>query len=116
MKAGAAISFGSDFPAELDYQPLLGIYYAVTRKNKSGTAGPLNPDQAFTVKEALLAYTVGSAYAEFTEKDKGTLQVGKLADFVVLNKSPFEVKPEKIKDIEVRYTFVGGKQVYPETK
>jgi len=116
MKAGAAISFGSDFPAELDYQPLLGIYYAVTRKNKAGTAGPLNPDQVFTVKEALLAYTVGSAYAEFMEKDKGTLQAGRLADFVVLNKSPFEVKPENIKDIQVRYTFVGGKQVYPETR
>jgi predicted amidohydrolase YtcJ len=116
MKAGAPISFGSDFPAEMDYQPLLGIYYAVTRKNKAGTMGPLNPDQAFTVKEALQAYTMGSAYAEFAEKDKGTLQVGKLADFVVLSKSPFEVKPEKIKDIEVRYTFVGGKQVYPETK
>jgi hypothetical protein len=115
LKSGASISLGSDFPAEIDYQPLLGIYYAVTRKSKTGK-GPLNPDQSLTVKEALYAYTLGSAYAEFTEKDKGSLEVGKLADFVVLSKSPFEVKPEKIKDIEVRYTFVGGKQVFPERK
>ena len=59
---------------------------------------------------------MGSAYAEFTEKDKGSLEAGKLADFVVLSKNPFEVKPEKIKDIEVKYTFVGGKQVWPEKK
>jgi len=115
LQAGANLSFGSDFPEEIDYQPLLGIYYAVTRKSKTGK-GPLNPAEALTVMDALRAYTVGSAYAEFTEKDKGELAVGKLADFVVLSKNPLEVKPEKLKDIEVRYTFVGGRQVFPESK
>ena len=116
LKAGAGLSFGSDFPAEGDYQPLLGIYYAVTRRNKTGKAGPLNPDQCLTVREALWAYTLGSAYAEFMEKDKGSLEAGKLADFVVLNKSPFDVRADKIKDLEIKYTFVGGRQVWPETK
>jgi len=115
LKAGTTLSFGSDFPAELDYQPMLGIYYAVTRKSKTGK-GPLNPDQALTVMDALRAYTIGSGYAEFMEKDKGALEVGKLADFVVLSKNPLELKPEKLKDIELRYTFVGGRQVFPESK
>jgi len=115
LKAGARISFGSDFPAEVDYQPLLGIYYAVTRKSMSGKSA-LNRGEALSVKEALWAYTRGSAYAEFTEQDKGSLEVGKLADFVVLSKNPFELKPEKIKDIQVLYTFVGGRQVWPESQ
>lgn len=116
MTAGASISFGSDFPAELDFEPLLGIYYAVNRKSKTGKPGPLNPDERLTVQQALWAYTMGGAYAEFMEKEKGSLEPGKLADFAVLSKSPLEVNPEKIKDIEVRYTFVGGKQVWPEVK
>ncbi len=116
LNAGAALSLGSDFPSELDYQPLLGIYYAVTRKSKNGLDGPLNPSQALTVEEALRAYTLGSAYAEFAEKDKGSLEVGKLADFVVLSENPLKAKPAKLKDIKVVYTFVGGKQVWPERR
>ncbi len=116
LDAGATLSFGSDFPNEVDFQPLLGIYYAVTRKNKSGDQGPLNPDQALTAEEALRAYTLGSAYAEFMEKDKGSLEPGKLADFVVLSENPLKTKPARIKDIKVVYTFVGGKQVWPERR
>ncbi len=114
LKAGAVVSFGSDFPAEIDYNPLLGIYYATTRKSKDGKSGPLKPAECFTPEQALRAYTINSAYAEFTEKEKGTLEPGKLADFVVLSENPLEVPPEKIKDIKVLYTFVGGRQVYPE--
>jgi len=116
LNAGAHLSFGSDFPAELDYQPLLGIYYALTRKSKNGIDGPLNPEETLTVEQALRAYTIGSAYAEFAEKDKGTLEPGKLADFVVLSQNILKTKPENIKDIKIVYTFVGGKQVYPETR
>jgi len=116
LEAGAALSFGSDFPAEVDFQPLLGIYYAVTRKSKNGMDGPLNAEEALTVEEALRAYTIGSAYAELAEKDKGTLEPGKLADFVVLSENPLKVKPAQIKEIKVIYTFVGGKQVWPERR
>jgi predicted amidohydrolase YtcJ len=114
LDAGAILSFGSDFPSEVDYQPLLGIYYAVTRQDKNGKEKPLNPNEALTVEEALRAYTLGSAYAEFAEKEKGSLEPGKLADFVVLSDNPLTVKASRIKDIKIVYTFVGGTQVFPE--
>ena len=114
LTAGAKLAFGSDFPAEIDYNPFLGIYYALTRKSKDGASGPLNPEERLTVKQALYAYTVGSAYAEFMEKEKGSLEPGKLADFIVVDKNPLELAPEELKEIKVLYTFVGGRQVYPE--
>ncbi len=112
LKAGIPVSFGSDIPAEVDYYPLLGMYYAVTRKNKAGTAGPLNPDERFTPYEALYAYTMGSAYAEFMENEKGSITQGKLADMVVLSRNPLKIEPEKIKDIRVLMTIVGGRIVH----
>jgi len=118
MRAGVPISFGSDVPAEVDYQPLLCIYYAVTRQNKAGDQGPLNPDECFTPEEALYAYTMGSAYAEFMEDEKGSITEGKLADMTVLSDDLTEVPHHKILDISVEMTIVGGKIVYenPESK
>lgn len=109
---GVPMAFGSDVPAEVDYQPLLCIHYAVTRMNKAGTLGPLNPDERFTAEEALYCYTMGSAYAEFMEDEKGSITVGKLADVVVLSDDLTRVAPETIKDLEVLMTIVGGRVVY----
>lgn len=111
-RAGVPVAFGSDVPAEVDYQPLLSIYYAVTRKNKEGDRGPLNPDECFTPEQALYAYTMGSAYAEFMEDEKGSITEGKLADMTVLQKDLTAVTHESIKDIRVDMTIVGGKTVY----
>ena len=70
------------------------------------------PEQKISVEEALRAYTVSAAYAGFEEKDKGSLEPGKLADFVILGADPFRVKPEEIEKIAVDATVVGGKTVY----
>jgi len=108
----ARLAFGTDWPvAPLD--PILGLYAAVTRatldgKNPSGWI----PEQKITLAEAIEAYTLGSAYAEFTDEQKGSLTPGKLADVVILDTDLFAVAPEKIKDAKVAATIVGGKTVY----
>lgn len=112
LKAGVPVSFGSDTPAEVEFQPLLGIHYAVNRTNKTGSVGPLNPSERFTPEQALYAYTMGSAYAEFMEDRKGSITKGRLADLVVLSANPLAVQHGKIKEIEVLCTIVGGKVVY----
>jgi len=112
FKNGIPVAFGSDIPAEVDYQPLLAIYYAVTRKDKSGRQGPLNAGECFTPEEALYCYTMGSAYAEFMEKEKGSIAKGKLADMTLLSEDLTAVPHEAIKDIKVLMTIVGGRVVY----
>ncbi len=112
LNAGIPISFGSDVPAEIECNPLLGIYYAVTRKDQTGSFGPLNPEQCFTPYEALYCYTMGSAFGEMSENEKGSITKGKLADMTVLSDDLTNVKKENIKNIEVLLTIVGGKIVY----
>ncbi len=114
IDAGATLAFGSDWNvAPLD--PLQGIAAAVTRQTLDGRhPGGWVPDQKIRVTEAVHAYTLGSAYAEFTESDKGSLSVGKLADFVFLSQDIFRIEPEMIKDTRVELTAVHGRVVYPE--
>jgi hypothetical protein len=112
LNAGAVLAFGSDWPvAPLD--PLSGIYAAVTRATLDGKnpAGWF-PEQRLTVEEALRAYTRASAYAAFEEMDEGTISPGKLADVVVLSEDLFRIPPERIKDVRVEVTIVGGRIVY----
>ncbi|MBX2945316.1 MAG: amidohydrolase [Cyclobacteriaceae bacterium] len=114
--AGATVAFGSDWFVAPP-TPLEGIYAAVTRRTLDG----LNPEgwvpkQKITVAQALVAYTRNAAYASFDEHRKGTLITGKLADFVVLDKNPFAIAPEQIKDIRVMQTYVGGKPVFTRPK
>ena len=71
------------------------------------------PEQKLTVGETLSAYTAGSAYAEFQDHEKGTLEVGKLADFILLDRDPFTIDPTTLRDVQVVSTWVGGRQVYP---
>ncbi len=112
LDAGVPVAFGSDNPSEVDFEPLLGIYYAVTRQDKQGNTGPLAPEERMTVTDAIRCYTMGSAYAEFMEDEKGSITPGKLADFVVLSDDPTWVAPSRIKDITVLMTVVGGRVVY----
>ncbi|MCP4006426.1 MAG: amidohydrolase [bacterium] len=113
LDSGVPISCGSDVPAEVDYSPLLGMYYLVTRMNIEGTEGPHNSVERFTPLEALRCYTLGSAYAEFKEDVKGSITPGKWADLAVLSEDPTAVEPARIKDIEVSMTLVAGRIVYP---
>jgi hypothetical protein len=106
------LCFGSDWTvAPLD--PLLGIYAAVTRRTLDGkNPGGWFPEQKISVKEAIKAYTINNAYAAFEEKRKGTVTVGKLADFVVLADDILTIDPVKIESTQVEMTVLGGKVIY----
>ena len=110
--SGATVAFGSDWFVAPP-TPLEGIYAATTRrtlddKNPNGWF----PEQKISVEQALKAYTVNAAYASFEEKDKGSLEVGKLGDFVLLGEDLRTIAPEKIKDVKIVMTVVGGKVVF----
>ena len=109
---GVRLAFGTDWEvAPLD--PLLTVYAAVTRATLDGkNPGGWFPEQKLSVAEAIDAYTMGSAYAEFQEKEKGSITTGKLADMVLLSDDIFAIEPEKIRDVQVLKTFLGGRLVF----
>jgi predicted amidohydrolase YtcJ len=107
---GIPLAFGTDYPVE-PITPFRGIYAAVTRKNEAGTKEYF-PQRKLTIEQAIAAYTTGSAYAQFAEKDKGTLAPGMLADFVVLDRDLTKAAPPEILKTRVLRTVVGGKTVY----
>ena len=109
---GVRLAFGTDWEvAPLD--PLLTVYAAVTRATLDGK-NPHGwfPEQKLSVAETIEAYTMGSAYAEFQENEKGSITPGKLADMVLLGDDIFSIDPVRIRDTNVLKTFVGGKLVY----
>jgi predicted amidohydrolase YtcJ len=109
---GVRLAFGTDWEVA-PLNPLLGVYAAVTRATLDGkNPNGWFPDQKLTVAEAIEAYTMGSAYAEFQEKQKGSITPGKLADMVLLSDDIFSIESEKIRDVKVLNTFVGGKLVW----
>lgn len=110
LDSGVTVAFGTDFPVE-PITPFRGLYAAVTRKNEAGTVEYF-PDQKLTIDEAIAAYTTGAAYAEFAELDKGTLEQGRLADFIVLDRDITKATPAQILETKVLRTVVGGKTVY----
>ena len=113
LDAGAKLAFGSDWSvAPLD--PLLGIDAAVNRRTLDGKhPNGWFPEQKITVAEAIEGYTLGSAYAAFQEKDLGTLEVGKLADLVVLSRDILAAgERDHIAQTHVVLTMVGGRVVY----
>ena len=112
MDKGVTVSNGSDCPVELP-NVMGGIQCAVTRCDLKGE-GPYLPMEAFTVREALDSFTKMGAKASFEESVKGEIKPGMLADFVVLGENPFETAPERLKDIPVLATYLGGKIVYPQ--
>ena len=107
---GVPLAFGTDYPVE-PITPFRGVYAAVTRMNETGTKSYL-PAQKLTIEQAIAAYTTGSAYAQFAEKEKGTLAPGMLADFIVLDRDLTKVAPPEILKTKVLRTVVGGKTVY----
>jgi hypothetical protein len=107
QKHGIFMAFSADV---LPIGPLVGIYAAVTRKGMSGKVW--GADERVSVQDAIRAYTVNSAYINFDEKQKGTLEVGKLADIVVLGDDVLTVDPNRLKDARIEMTIVGGKVLY----
>lgn len=110
LNKGVTLAFGTDYPFEA-VSPFRGLYAAVTRKSENGKQ-EFFPEQKLTMDQAIAAYTVGSAYAEFEEKEKGKLVPGMLADFVVLDRDVTAVSAEKVLATKVLRTVVGGKTVY----
>jgi len=112
LDAKAMLTFGSDW-AVAPASPLQGIYAAATRrtlddKNPDGWV----PEQKITPEEALIAYTKNATYASFDEDIKGTLETGKLADFVVLSENILKIDPVKIRNVDILQTYLGGKKVF----
>jgi predicted amidohydrolase YtcJ len=111
LAAGATLAFGSDWDVA-PMVPLMGIYAAVTRRTLDGKhPGGWVPEQKITVAEAVRAYTMGSAYASFEEKIKGSIEPGKLADLVVLSDDIFSIDPVKIADTKVAITIFDGRVI-----
>jgi predicted amidohydrolase YtcJ len=110
LKRGVPLAFGTDYPVE-PVTPFRGLYAATTRKSLNGKLEYF-PEQKISMDQAITAYTQGSAFAEFGEKDKGQLVPGKLADFVVLDRDITAVSSQKLLETQVLRTVVGGKTVY----
>lgn len=112
LDTGARLAFGSDWFVAPP-TPLEGIYAAVTRRTLDDRhPGGWVPEQKITVEEAMRAYTADAAYAAFAEAEKGTLEPGKLGDFVVIDRDLRRVAPETLRDARVLMTVVGGTLVY----
>ena len=112
LDSGAVIASGSDFPVERP-NPFLGLYAAVTRKDRAGLpAGGWYPGQALTRAEALHSFTLAAAYAAHQEDRLGSLEPGKWADFIVIDRDYFTVPASEIDDIVVLQTWVGGNLVF----
>jgi predicted amidohydrolase YtcJ len=115
--SGAVLSFGTDWPgtsaSEYPINPMLGLYAAVTRQTITGQpAAGWFPNEKISIEDAIRAYTLNTAYANFEEKIKGSIEVGKLADIAVLSKNLLKVAPKEYLNTDVLYTVVGGKIVY----
>jgi len=108
---GIRVAAASDYVPG-PYEPLMAIQSMVTRKDYRGRVWGEN--QKITVDEALRVCTIHGAYASFEEKTKGSITEGKLADFVILGEDPHKVEPDRIKDIKVIRTVVGGQTVHPK--
>jgi predicted amidohydrolase YtcJ len=110
LNKGVTLAFGTDYNVE-PVSPYRGLYAAVTRRSENGKQ-EFFPAQRITMDQAITAYTTGSAFAEFEEKEKGKLIPGMLADFVVLDRDVTAASPEKLLGTKVLRTVVGGKTVY----
>ncbi|HXF48518.1 MAG TPA: amidohydrolase [Verrucomicrobiae bacterium] len=113
LNAGVSLAFGTDWVVE-PLNPMGGLYAAVTRQDlETGQPeGGWFPEQRLTMEEAVRAYTLGSAYADFREKELGSITTGKLADLVVLDKDIFSIPPREVLATSVVMTVMDGKVVY----
>ncbi|TKJ40774.1 amidohydrolase [candidate division LCP-89 bacterium B3_LCP] len=114
LNRGCKIPCGSDFPVESP-NPLWGIYAAATRQDHQGQPpGGWYPQERMTVEEAVRGFTIDAAYAEFAEDIKGSIEVGKLADFTIVDRDIFRIPRAEILETKVVGTIVGGKIVYAD--
>jgi len=106
IDAGVKVSLGSDFPTVLSLDPRLTLWGALVRKTSSGVL--INANERITMKEALYAHTMGSAYAQFEEDVKGSIEEGKYADMTIWSKDLYTIDPTELLTTDVVMTIVGG--------
>ena len=112
LESGGEFAFGSDWSVS-SMNPLEGMQVAVTRRELGKGAGPAwIPEERIALPDAIAAYTIRGAYLDFSEKETGSIEVGKLADLVVLDKNLFELPPSRISEAKVLLTLLEGKEVY----
>ncbi|MDM5286566.1 amidohydrolase [Peribacillus frigoritolerans] len=113
LNTGASLALGTDFPVSISLNPMRQIYTAITRVDSSGDSqNTWHPEQKLTLAEALQAYTYGSAYGCFREHELGTIEEGKLADLVVLDRNLFDIPESEVLKTKVELTINDGKVVY----
>jgi len=112
LDSGARLTLGSDFPVE-QVNPMLGIHAAVTRQDVKGwPPGGWYPQENLSREEAVRGFTLDAAYSGFMEKSVGSLEAGKRADFIVLDKNIFEIEASEIHTIKVLQTWLDGELVW----
>jgi hypothetical protein len=112
QQKGGALAFGSDWPV-VTLNPWPGVQTALTRQTSEGNpAGGFIPQQRLSLEDTIRGYTLGAAFAGRREKTEGSLEPGKLADFILLDRDLFQIEPSEIGKTEVLITVVGGKVVY----
>jgi hypothetical protein len=110
--SGAAIAFGSDWDVS-SVNPLDGIEVAITHREPSrGPGPPWLPEEQIGLPEAIAGYTIGGAYLDFTERETGSIETGKSADLIVLDRNLFTIPSDRIHDAKVLWTLLEGKEVY----
>jgi predicted amidohydrolase YtcJ len=117
LRAGVRLAAGSDFPVESE-RPMLGLYAAITRRDRDGKlpAGGWRPEERLSRTDALRAFTIAGAQLAFQERDLGSLEVNKLADFVIVDPDPFAGSPEMLPGALIMKTVVGGRVVWDAEK
>jgi predicted amidohydrolase YtcJ len=110
--AGARVALGTDYPASDSGDPIENLYCAVTRNSPGGTGATFLADERLDVESALAGLTAGPAFAAFQEEDLGSLTVGRYADMTVLSEDPLSIPAERIRELEVVMTIVGGRVVF----
>ena len=116
MRAGVVTVAHSDAPIAaigdpvFGAEPLFGIWCAVNRTTRAGKV--IGPEERITPMEGIRAFTINAAYASFEEQLKGSIEPGKLADLIVLDRDPCAVDPWEIRDVQVLRTIIGGRTVF----
>jgi predicted amidohydrolase YtcJ len=118
FERGVTVGGGSDHMQKIGslrsvnpYNPFLGMWTAIARQPRGGDA-PLHPEQRLTREQAIRLYTINNAFLTFEEAHKGSLEQGKLADFVVLDRDILNCPENQVKDITVEATYLGGERIY----
>jgi predicted amidohydrolase YtcJ len=116
FEAGALVIAGSDWAVIPAPDPWIGIETAITRQNPGGSARTFGAGQAITLEQAIRMFTINAATRLGLDKDLGTIEAGKRADFIVIDKNPFRIPATDIHTIKVQKTYIDGEVVFDRAK